>query len=265
MKIYKSIEELSAISNSVVTQGMFDGVHIGHQQVLDKVVALAKESGGESLIITYWPHPRHVFGASAEELPLLTTLEEKMKFFEERSIDHVLIIPFTKEFSQMSAKEFIKQILVDKANVKKFIVGYDQKIGHNRESGFEQIIKEAQKFGFDVVKVEKKTLTNGIPGSGIIRELLSKGAVEKVSEFLGRNYSIHGRIKKNKDFIKITDDYKLIPQEGYYEVEIVSDKIYKGNVIINNRENKMFQLKILDPLYLTGEKDVEVRFLKKLL
>ncbi len=148
MKIYHQLSDFHPPHYSVVTSGTFDGVHLGHQKILERIKELAAQKQGETVLLTYWPHPRVILKPEDQSLRLLTTLSEKVKLLEEMGLDHLIILPFTKELSQMSSEEFIREILVDGIQTKTLVIGYDHKFGKNREGSFDYLQSHSHLFGF---------------------------------------------------------------------------------------------------------------------
>jgi len=229
MLIHHGIDQLPTIKNAVVTSGTFDGVHLGHRHILKRLQQIAKQSKGESVVITFWPHPRLVlFPESGDNLKLLNTFEEKAKLLEEVGIDHLVRIPFTKEFSRLTSVEFINQVLIDKLNTKKLVIGYDHKFGRNREGSFEHLKANAQDYGFEVEEIPRQDIENVGVSSTLIRKTLSEGKVEESNKYLSHPYTISGQVIKGKQLgrtlgfptanISINNPYKLIPSNGVYAV-----------------------------------------------
>ena len=243
MKIYKSIQEIPKITNPVVTIGTFDGLHTGHKQILERLNKAKIELGGESFIFTFHPHPRQVLFPEQSDLKLLTLTEEKLHLMEQAGIDHVLVYPFTKEFSCLSAHSYVKDILVDAIGVKKLIIGYDHKFGNNREGTIELLKKYAQEFSFSVEEIPAHEIDNSNVSSTKIRKALEEGDMQTANSFLGYDYFVSGKVVTGKKLgrtlgyptanIEIADKTKLIPQIGVYAVTtIVEGQRYKGMLSI---------------------------------
>ncbi len=243
MKIYKSIQEIAKISNPVVTIGTFDGVHNGHRQIIDKLNRAKTEMGGESFIFTFHPHPRQVLFPNQNDLKLLTLTDEKLHLLEQAGIDHVLVYPFTKEFSQLSAHAYVKDILVDAIGVKKLIIGYDHKFGNNREGNIETLKKYAVEYNFLVEEIPAHEIDNSNVSSTKIRKALEQGDIQTANKFLGYDYFISGVVVEGKKLgrtlgyptanIEVADKTKLIPQNGIYAVTtIINNQRYKGMMSI---------------------------------
>ncbi len=262
MKIHLGTETIKDIKNAVVTSGTFDGVHIGHQQILNRLREVANEIDGETVLITYWPHPRLVLNPSDRSLSLLSTFPEKANLLEKYGVDHLVKVPFTKEFSQMSPEDYVRIILKERIQTKKLIIGYDHRFGINRSGGLEQLIEFAPKYDFEVEEIPRKDIDEIGISSTKIRNALGSGAVSQANSFLGRNYAIAGKVvhgeKRGRDIgfptanINIKEDYKLIPADGVYAVK-VCDKYKKLDGMLNigtrptvGGENKTIEVHIFD-------------------
>ncbi|MCK5704448.1 MAG: bifunctional riboflavin kinase/FAD synthetase [Cyclobacteriaceae bacterium] len=245
MKIYNGLDEFKKLDFAIVTSGTFDGVHFGHQKILERLHEITKKNGGESVLLTYWPHPRLVLFPD-QELYLLSSIEEKSELLSQKHVDHLVIIPFTKEFSSLSSEEFIKDILVNKLGTKKLVIGYDHKFGKNRSGSFEELKKDGPIYGFEVEEIPKQMVDNKAVSSTKIRKALFEGRVEIANEYLGRPFCVHGKviegdkIGRTLDFptanIEVGFNYKLIPAEGIYAVKIkINHTYFKGMLNIGFR------------------------------
>lgn len=243
MKVYKSIQEIKKINNPVVTIGTFDGVHAGHRQIINRLNKAKNETGGESFIFTFHPHPRLVLFPNQTDLKLLTLTEEKLGLLEQAGVDHVLVYPFTKEFSQLSAHNYVKDILVDAIGVKKLIIGYDHRFGNNREGTIETLKNYAGQYNFTVEEIPAHEIDHINVSSSKIRKALEHGDIQTANSFLGYNYFISGIVVEGKKLgrtlgyptanIRVADRTKLIPQNGIYAVTTIIDKVrYKGMMSI---------------------------------
>lgn len=246
MKIYYSVDDFNPVKNAVVTSGTFDGVHIGHQKILNRLKEIARNTDGETVVITFWPHPRYVLKPGATPHLLLNTFEEKAELIKEQGINHLLRIPFTKEFSQTTSQEFIENILVKKIGTKKLVIGYDHKFGRDREGSFEQLSLNASNYGFGVEEIPRQDVDNDAVSSSRIREALEKGDIETANEFLGRPYSLRGRVVMGDKLgrvlgyptanLNIDSNDKLVPAHGIYAVTIEHEsERLKGMLYIGNR------------------------------
>jgi riboflavin kinase/FMN adenylyltransferase len=246
MKIYHGIEDFSPLHFAVVTSGTFDGVHIGHQKILFRLNEIARIHNGETVVITFWPHPRLVLHPEDSSLKLLNTFEEKAELLKEQGVQHLVRIPFTKEFSQLSSTAFINQILVNKIGTKKLVIGYDHHFGKNREGSFEELKKNAPAYGFDVEEIPQQDVDHVGVSSTKIREALENGDIGTANHFIGRPYSITGRVVPGDKLgrllgfptanIEVDTKFKLIPADGIYAVTVgYENHAFKGMLYIGNR------------------------------
>ncbi len=246
MKIYHSLDDFTRLNYGVVTSGTFDGVHLGHQKILQRLHEFSKKNNGESVVITFWPHPRQILKPTDLTLKLLNTFEEKAELLRQQNIDHVIRIPFTKEFSQITSQEFITKILVETIGTKKLVIGYDHRFGKNREGSFEQLKLNGPAYGFDVEEIPQQDIDHVAVSSSKIRRALEAGDIDIATHFLGRPYSITGRIIKGDKLgrvlgfptanIDLDSHDKLIPTEGIYAVKVLHEKnIYGGMLYIGTR------------------------------
>lgn len=263
MKIHHGLDTFNA-HKPVVTIGTFDGVHLGHQKVISRLKKYALAYKGESVIFTFSPHPRLVTSPEDKSLRLLTTLKEKSVLFEIAGIDHLVIYPFTKEFSQLSYSEFVEQILIKKMGIHCLVVGYDHKFGRNREGGFEYLENCAKKFSFHIEKLDALLLDKVHVSSTKIRSALQNGNIKTANTYLGYKFALHGKVVGGKKIgrkigfptanIETSDKHKLIPGYGVYAVEVLlnGDK-YKGMLNIGTRptfnqnaDNRSIEVNIFD-------------------
>lgn len=246
MKIYEGLSDFPKFSNAVVTSGTFDGVHLGHQKILHRIREIARSINGETVLITFWPHPRLVLYPEEHNLRLLSTFEEKAKLLRQAGIDHLITIPFTKEFSQLTSKEFIESVLVDSIRTKKLVIGYDHRFGKNREGSFEYLKAHHEEYGFDLEEISRQDVEDIGVSSTKIRHSLETGDIATAVNYLGRPYELNGLVIKGQQIgrsigfptanIHIPNDYKLIPKDGVYAVEaLVNGALYKAMLNIGNR------------------------------
>jgi len=246
MKIYQGLTDFHPPKNPVVTSGTFDGLHLGHQKILNRLQELAKSKGGETVLLTYWPHPRLVLQPNSNSLRLLSTFSEKVNLLREMGIDHLIILPFTEEFSQMSSEEFIGKILVDKIQTKTLVIGYDHKFGKNREGSFEYLQAHSNLFGFEIEEISRQDVDELGVSSTKIRNALTQGDIKTATKYLGRPYEISGLIVLGQQIgrsigfptanIKVEDQYKLLPRDGAYAVHVQVKGIrYKAMLNIGDR------------------------------
>lgn len=228
MKVYHSLDELPAFKNLVLTQGTFDGVHLGHARVLNHVVETARNTGGESMLLTFYPHPRLVLYPDDNSLRMLNTIEEKAELVRACGIDHMLVLPFTSETAKLSPLEFVRDVLVDKLGVKTIIVGYDHRFGRHREGSFENLVSFGEMFNFSVEEIPASEIDHIAVSSTRIRKALLGGDLDLANELLGRPYSLTGTVVHGRKLgrtigfptanIQPDDPFKLIPATGVYAI-----------------------------------------------
>jgi len=246
MKIYHGLDDFTRLECAVVTSGTFDGVHVGHQKILSRLREIARKNNGETVVITYWPHPRLLLHPEDNTLKLLNTFEEKAELLKEQGIQHLVRIPFTKEFSQLTSDEFIREILVGTIGTKKLVIGYDHRFGKNREGSFEQLILNTPKYGFEVEEIPRQDIDHLVVSSTKIRQALEEGDIETSIQLIGKPYSLTGRVVKGDKIgrlmgfptanIEIDSQYKLIPSDGIYAVTVRHEHtLYGGMLYIGNR------------------------------
>jgi len=246
MKIYTAVDEFKKLDHAVVTSGTFDGVHVGHQQILHRLKEIALRENGETVVITFWPHPQLVLQPENQTLKLLTTFEEKAALLAAEGVHHLLRIPFTKEFSQISSQEFIHDILVGTIGTKKLVIGYDHRFGHNREGSFEQLLVNGPGYGFAVEEISRQDVDDMAVSSSKIRQALNQGAVDTAAHLLGRPYSLRGVVVKGDQLgrvlgfptanIDVDSRHKLIPADGIYAVTVQHHaRQYRGMLYVGPR------------------------------
>jgi riboflavin kinase / FMN adenylyltransferase len=236
LKSFNSLEKFSHNkTKSIVTIGTFDGVHIGHQSILKKLISYSELENCHSTVLTFFPHPRMVL-QNDDSLKLLNTIEEKTNLLSKIGIDNLIIHPFDKEFSRLTAEEFVKQILVDKLNVQKIIIGHDHRFGRNRSANIEDLIVFGNEYGFEVEQISVQEIDEISISSTKIRNALNNGDVILANQYLGYSYFLSGKVVKGNQIgrtinfptanIEITEDYKLIPKNGVYIVSSEIDGAY---------------------------------------
>lgn len=246
MKIYHGIDDFAPLQYAVVTSGTFDGVHVGHQKIFSRLREIASRNFGETVVITYWPHPRLVLHPEDDTLKLLNTFEEKAELLKHQGIQHLIRIPFTKEFSQLSSAQFIQEILVKTIGTRKLVIGYDHHFGKNREGSFEQLKLNASRYGFDVEEIPSQEVDNVAVSSTKIREALEAGDIETATHLLGQPYRLTGMVVTGDRIghtlgyptanIEVETRYKLIPPDGIYAVKVqVGHRLLSGMLYIGYR------------------------------
>lgn len=235
MKIYTSLEQFKNVNNPVLTTGTFDGVHLGHKKILRQLRLAADQLGGETVLFTFQPHPRMVLFPDAHNLKLLHTEREKIEQLEKAGLQHLVLFPFTLEFSRMSANEFVRDILVNQMKIKKLIIGYDHHFGRNREGSAENLKELAPIYKFDFEEIPVQVLDDVSISSTKIRRAIEQGEVKTAHKFLGYPFQLNGIVahgdKRGRTIgfptanLKIEDSTKLIPSNGVYAVKVH----HKGN------------------------------------
>jgi len=263
VKLYTNLEFFNA-RKPVVTIGTFDGVHLGHQKVILRLQEFAKQHEGETVIFTFHTHPRLVTSPNETNLRLLTTLSEKIKLFEKYGIDHLIIYPFDKSFSELSYAEFVEKILVEKIGTHCLVVGYDHKFGKNREGGFDYLKNCAEKHKFEIERLDALLIDEDSVSSTKIRDALQNGEIEKANHYLGYRFMLHGTVVNGKQLgrklgfptanIEASDKHKIIPGYGVYAVKVeLNNHVYNGMLNIgtrptfnNNADNRSIEVNIFD-------------------
>lgn len=246
MKVYYHLSDFTPLTNAIVTSGTFDGVHLGHQKILQILRETTQASGGESVVLTFWPHPRMVVSQDSQGLKLLSTIDEKIELLEQQGVNHLLIIPFTREFSELSSEEYVQSILLDTIGTKKLVIGYDHRFGRNREGGFEYLEANAHRFGIKLEEIPRQEIDNLVISSTQIRESLQEGNIKAANELLGRPYTFSGIVVKGRQLgrtigfptanVQVAESYKLIPANGVYAVKaLVRGSWLNGIMNIGNR------------------------------
>ncbi len=246
MKIYNHFSDFKRLKNAVVTIGTFDGVHYGHQKIIKRLCELAKATGGESVILTFFPHPRLIIDPENQELKMINTIDEKAKILASLGVDHLIITPFTRDFSNLSPTEYIKNILVDTIGVKNLIVGYDHRFGKDRAGGMPQLEAEAKVYDYKIEVIPEQDINDVAVSSTKVRNALLSGKVALAANYLGYNFSLYGRVIKGDKIgrtigfptanIFIEETYKLIPSDGIYAVTVdMSGQTFKGMAYIGQR------------------------------
>ena len=280
MKIYNSVEEFSPDFNVVLTLGTFDGVHIGHQSIIKQLNDYAHKNGGESVLLTFYPHPRHVLFPDDQRLKLLSTIEERCEMLKDYGLKHFIIQDFTPEFSRIKSVNFVRDILVNTLKVRKLIIGYDHHFGRNREGNFEELVNLSSLYSYEIEKIEPQKFEGISISSTKIRKAIAEDKFEEAKNYLGHYYSFRGTVVKGKKIgkqigyptanIKVDNKWKLLPNDGVYAVCVYIGSIeYKGmmNIGFNptfNSQKKSIEIHILDfDLDIYGE-ELKVSVVKKI-
>ncbi|KFF04713.1 bifunctional riboflavin kinase/FAD synthetase [Flavobacterium reichenbachii] len=233
MKLFHSISDFQSTKKTILTLGTFDGVHIGHKKILERITQNTENGKYESLVLTFFPHPRMVLQEKSE-IKLLNIISEKTKLLEETGIENLIIHPFNESFSRLTAEEFVHSILVDQFQIQKIIIGHDHRFGRNRTANIDDLIAFGEKYGFEVEQISAQEIQDVSVSSTKIRKALNEGDMDLANEYLGYNYFLSGKVVKGKQLgrtigfptanIEIDEDYKLIPKKGVYAVKAIVDK-----------------------------------------
>jgi riboflavin kinase/FMN adenylyltransferase len=233
LKIYNDIEKFTA-QNSIVSIGIFDGVHIGHKKIIDRLNELAARYNGESVIITLWPHPREILNPGKNNSLLLTTRKEKELLLEKSGIDNLITLPFTREFSRTSFRDFVRHYLIDKIKAKHLVIGYNHHFGKDRKGDFKYLKSVSDEYGIVVEQLKPVVFHKSYVSSSVIRKNLEKGKIETANILLGYNYFINGKIAGGEKIgrrlgfptanIRLNDSHKLLPKNGVYAAKVSMDQ-----------------------------------------
>ena len=267
MKVYTSIEEFQNVDRPIVTTGTFDGVHFGHRKIIDRLKQVAQNCDGETVLLTFSPHPRMVLFPDDQDLKLLNTIEEKKQLLEKAGVQHLIVHSFTKEFSRISSINFVRDVLVNKLNTHKLVIGYNHHFGRNREGSFEHLQEFAPLYGFDVEEIPVQLLDNMGVSSTKIRKALFQGNVETAAEYLGYKYQLSGTVVKGNAIgrtigfptanLKLVDAKKIIPNDGVYAVWVTVDGVsYKGMMNIGKKPTINNLTRTLEVHLLEFEQDI---------
>jgi len=246
MRVYNNIDEFTAVKNAVVTIGTFDGVHIGHRKIISRIKELADSIGGETVILTFFPHPRMILHPEDESLKLITTIDEKALLMEQLGVDHLIITPFSRDFSNQTAEGYIRDVLVNKIGTKKIVIGYDHRFGKDRQGGLDDLLKLGPVYGFDVVEIPEQDINEVAISSTRIRNALLSNQIDLADSFLGYPFFITGTVIRGDQLgrelgyptanIVVAEKYKLIPADGIFAVTVnVAGEQHKGMAYIGSR------------------------------
>ncbi len=250
MRVFRSVEGLPEFKNGVLTIGTFDGVHLGHQEIIKRINQEAAAIGGESIIVTFHPHPRLVVNPNDTSLKLLNTLEEKIALLERFGVDNLIVAPFSIEFSKLTAREYVEDFLWKNVRPKKVVIGYDHRFGNNREGGLELFLEMGKELGFEVEEIAKQMVDDLAVSSTKVRTALQNGDVVQANHLLGYEYSLHGTVVEGHQMgrklgyptanIQPNNPNKLIPSKGVYAVRVkLEGQLYPA--MMNIGDNPTFE------------------------
>ncbi len=241
MKVYHHIDEFVNTGKAVVTIGTFDGVHLGHKKIINRLVETAASLEAESVILTFFPHPRMILHPEDESLKLISTIDEKINLLTDLGVDHLIITPFTRDFSNLLPEDYIKDVLVGKIGMKRMIIGYDHRFGKDRKGGLDLLMQYSDVYGYRVEEIPQEEIDSITISSTKIRKALLDGNVGLASTFLGYPFELSGMVIKGDQIgrtigfptanLDIKESYKLIPKDGIYAVrlDITNSKDPKNN------------------------------------
>ena len=279
MKIYQSISDFFCNKKTIITIGTFDGVHIGHKKILEKITQHSNQNKFESIVLTFFPHPRIVLQTGLD-MKQLNTIDEKVSLIRDIGIDNLVIHPFDKAFSQLTAEDFVKQVLVDKFNIHKIIIGHDHRFGKNRTANIDDLISFGEKYGFEVEQISAEEIEEVAISSTKIRNALLEGNIKLANQYLGYNYTINGIVIKGNQLgrtigfptanIEIKEDYKLIPLNGVYIVKaLINNQIVFGMMNIGTKPtvggtSQSIEVHLFDFNDDIYDKTIEISFLERI-
>lgn len=246
LRIFKDFDALEEIRNPVLTIGTFDGVHIGHQKIIEQLNSEAQKIGGESVLFTFYPHPKQVLFPDSDHLRLIQTQSEKLIKLRECGLQNVIVFPFTKEFSRLTAVEFVRDFLVNRLKVKKLVIGYDHQFGKNREGTLEFLKNIAEVYDFEVIEIPAQEVDEVNVSSTKIRNALLEGNVELANQFLGDEFTLNGKVVHGDQLgrkigfptanLELSSKDKLIPALGAYVVMVrIREEMLSGMMNIGIR------------------------------
>jgi riboflavin kinase/FMN adenylyltransferase len=281
MQVHLDLNQLPRFNQAVVTIGTFDGVHVGHQQIIQRVREHARETGGESVIITFEPHPRLIVHRNDPAVEILTTLEEKIICFEKLGIDHLVVVPFTEAFAHQTAEAYIRDFLVEKFHPHTIIIGYDHRFGNNREGDLAMLEQASGAMGFQLEEIPVQLIHSISVSSTKIREALKHGDVPLAAEMLGCPYFLLGRVvhgdKRGRQLgyhtanLELSHPHKLVPENGVYAVEVkYRGEFWNGMMnigfrpTVDNNHVRSIEVHILDFNEDIYDQVIEVRFINRI-
>ena len=270
MTVHYDLKQLPAFKNAVITTGAFDGVHIGHQEIISRMKQIALEIKGETVIVTFHPHPRKVISSIPGEIKQLTSLEERIELLTQSGIDHLVVVNFDYAFSNLSADAYVKNFLFDHFHPHTILVGYDHRFGNGRNGNFELLQKFGNELGFKVEQIHEKIISDEIVSSTLIRNYILEHQIEKANALLGYPYLFDGFVVRGNQIgrtigfptanLHINNEEKIIPSNGVYAVKVkgncLGDIIYNGMMNIGIRPTVDGQKKVIEVHILDFDQDI---------
>ena len=280
MKVYRSIKDFPADINTIVTIGTFDGVHKGHQAVINRLNDIAKKEGLESVLLTFHPHPRHVIYPDDQDLKLINTIEEKIDLLRFTGLQHLIIHEFSKNFSRTNSISFIRDFLVEELNMKYMVVGFNHHFGKNRQGTFNNLIELSELYDFKIEKIDSQSFGDIVISSTKVRNAINKGDFKKVNSFLGSNFYLKGKVIKGNNIgskigfptanISQDDEWKILPKNGVYAVKVwLKHQSYFGMLNIGNRptildDNFVIEVHLFDFDSIIYNHELKIEFIQRI-
>ena len=266
LKLFHSINDFRSTKKTILTLGTFDGVHIGHKKILEKITQNTQDGKYESLVLTFFPHPRMVLQEKSE-IKLLNTIAEKTKLLENTGIENLVIHPFNESFSRLTAEDFVSTILVDQFHIQKIIIGHDHRFGRNRTADINDLIAFGEQYGFEVEQISAQEIKDVSVSSTKIRNALTEGDMNLANEYLGYEYFLTGTVARGKQLgrtigfptanLKIEEEYKLIPKNGVYIVKsTINKKLVYGMMNIGFNPTVGGQTQSIEIHFLNFDEDI---------
>ncbi|MCX6190419.1 MAG: bifunctional riboflavin kinase/FAD synthetase [Bacteroidetes bacterium] len=280
MQVYTQIADFKKLPNAIVTQGTFDGVHAGHKKILSRLSERALALKGESVVLTFFPHPRMVLFPNDENIKLINTLEENIKLLSETGIQHLIVLEFTPAIASLTALQLVRDILVNAIGTRHFIIGYDHRFGHNRAGSYENLKEFSQIYDFTLEKVGEVEINDITVSSTKIRRALLQGDIETATDYLQHRFTLRGIVTEGNKLGRtlgfptanflIQEKYKIIPADGVYAVQVIINEMqYGGMLNIGNRPTIGGLTRVLEVNIFNFEADIygeliEVAFIKRI-
>ena len=282
LKVYHKIEDFKQVKNLVATVGTFDGVHVGHQEIIGKLKEVAKQTDGETLLLTFFPHPRMVLFPDDDSLKLINTLKEKTELLASFGLDHLIILPFSVEFSRITPTEYIRDLLIRDIGIKTLVIGYNHQFGRNRKGNFELLEELSPVYGFDVLEITAQEINEIKVSSTKIRRAIESGDISTANDYLKYNFSLSGIVVEGDQIgrkigfptanIKVLEKHKLLPGNGVYAVHVTfKNHQYKGMLNIgirptinNDADRSSIEVHLFDMNEEFYDETIQVEFSTKL-
>ena len=280
MKIFSSIPDFPTETKTIITIGTFDGVHLGHTVILNRLNKIAQKAKMQSVVLTFFPHPRHVLQKADQDMKLINTLDEKKMLLEKSGLDNLVVHEFTKEFSRIQSANFVRDYLVEKLNLHTLVIGYDHHFGRNREGSIKELTALSELYGFNIEMISPQLFEDVAVSSTKIRKLLEKGEIEQANHYLGYTFFIFGKVIRGNAIgktigfptanIEIDNKWKLHPADGVYAVQVMlGERTYKGMMNIGNKPTVEERKKTLEVNLLDFSEDIygeqlQIKFIKKI-